>query len=59
MRANDIGRMILMGLDKPVSAFEALLPSALKDKVIGRLPPPSDPSAPAQHWHPLIVDTIE
>lgn len=53
-----IDRVILLGQDAPLSAFEAVLPAAIKGRVVGKLPGPANPDAPAHQWLPLVTDLI-
>src|SRR5699024_7428209 len=59
LNEEEIDRVILLGLNGNVSAFESAMSDGLKSKVIGRLPAPSNPDAPAQEWLPPMEDLIE
>lgn len=54
-----VDRVILMGQAGPVNAFENLMPTALKERVIGKLPGHSNPAAPAREWLPLVAELVE
>lgn len=52
-------RLILMGLEPEVNAFESALPAALQALVVARLPAPPNPAAPATELGPLLAAAIE
>ncbi len=58
VQARGIDRLILMGSDAAVLDLEALLPKALRQKVVGRLPLPSNPAASAQEFLELARPLI-
>lgn len=53
-----IDRVILLGQEASLSAFEAVLPAAIKQRVVGQLPGPANPDAPAHEWLPLVTDLV-
>lgn len=52
-------RLILMGLEPEIGAFEAVLPAALQARVAGRLPAPPNPDAPASELETPIREEVE
>lgn len=54
-----IDRVILLGQSGPVSDFEAVLPRSLRQKVVARLPNPSNNDARLQEWLALVQPELE
>lgn len=59
VRSEDIDRIILLGTDETVSTFAGLLNNFLSDRVVARLPNPSNPQAGVTDWLPLVLPTID
>lgn len=52
-------RVILMGTQAAVTAFRGVMSQQFGAKVVGTLPAPANPSAPAHEWVGLVRDLIE
>ncbi len=49
----DVDRLILIGTPAALAAFQEQLGNDLRERVVGTLPPPSNPDGPARDWLPL------
>lgn len=56
VEGRDTCRLMLMGLEPEIHAFEAALPPALQARVHERLAPPANPEATASALHPLFLE---
>lgn len=52
-------RLILMGQSPEVNAFESILPPALQERVVERLPAPANADATASEFEPLFAAALE
>ncbi len=53
-----IDRLILMGQPPAVAALQELMSNKLKTLIVGTLPPPTNPDAPAHEWTSLVQGLI-
>ncbi len=58
LESEQVDRLILVGLPPAVGAFRELLPPRFAELVVGTLPPPPDPDAPAHAWLPHVQGLI-
>lgn len=56
--SSEAERIILLGTPDAVKAFGEALPEQLQDRVVARLPAPSNSGASARDWYPLLEDAI-
>lgn len=56
--SDEADRIILLGTPDAVKAFSEALTDQLRDRVVARLPAPSDDQVDASAWYPLVEDAI-
>jgi len=52
-------RLILVGLKPAVNALQEHMNDKMAKRVVGTVPPPSNPDAPASEWLPLVEEMIQ
>lgn len=56
--AEEIDRVILVGNPEALAAFREAIGPELQRRVVGTLPPPSNPDGSAGEWLPLVTDLV-
>lgn len=58
LEAEEVDRVILVGLSGAVAAFQDAMSAGLLHKVVGSVPPPANPDGPPHQWLPLVTDLM-
>jgi len=58
LKEEEVDRIILIGLPDSLTAFQESMSTAMRQRVVGTLPPPANPDGPPLDWLPLVVDLI-
>ena len=58
LEAEEVDRVILVGLPSAIAAFQDAMSSGLLDKVVGSVAPPANPDGPPREWLPLVTDAM-